>query len=98
MKEPLSIVVSNGAEGLKVQSVGLSCGEARASFDKLCSTPAQDWIELVLYERLKPRKSRRFTHRQNVVTEPTYIPPPPVKLVDVVSTVKRAAKIIRRGR
>lgn len=96
MKEPISIVVSNGAEGLKVQSVGLSCGEARASFDRLCQNPPLDLAELWLFEKLKARKSRRFTHRANTVT-PVYVPPPPEKMA-ANPVQKLAAKIIRRGR
>ncbi len=99
MKEPISLVVSNGASGLKVESVGLSCGEARTSFERICKGPALDLTEVWLFEKLKARKSRRFTARQNVVT-PAYVPPPPEKIVaeTVPQFVKAAAKIIRRGR
>jgi hypothetical protein len=96
MKEPISIVVSQGADGLKVHSVGLSCGEARATFDRLCVSHPLDLTEVWLFEKLKARKSRRFTSRQNVVT-PVYIPPPPEKVI-TKPIAKLAAKIIRRGR
>lgn len=91
MKEPLNLVVSNGAGGLKVQKMGLSAGEARLFFDGLCARPPADVTEIFLYEKLKARKSRRLTQRTNGVPVVPAHPP-------VMASKSRLPKIIRRGR
>jgi hypothetical protein len=91
MKEPIHIVVSSGAAGLKVHGMSLSTGEARSVYDKIIANPPGDIAEVFLFERLnKPAKSRRFTLRHGIQPQPAS--------VAVQPPVQKLATIIRRGR
>jgi hypothetical protein len=90
MKEPLNLVVSNGVDGLKVQKMGLSCGEARLFFSAICARPPDDVSEVILFEKLKATKRRKFAEDKTA--------PLPVENPWQAAVEKVKARVVRKGR
>lgn len=96
MKDRLNIVITRGADGWETQNVGLSVGEARSFFDRICRQPKKQWIEVAIFEKLRANKSRRLIAE----TAPPVraIPAPPRRAIVDDWDVKPKARIVRRGR
>jgi hypothetical protein len=91
MKDPLNVVVSQNADGFRVQHVGLSAGQARVFYDGLCQKPPTGVTEVWLFEKLKAAKHRQIALQAGAPVKPATAPV-------VAKKTPRLPSIIRRGR